>query len=545
MNGSVLRIFAVLVSIICASALFVACAPIDAVKDFFADDGTGHIFKIAIDSTPENLDPQLASDANSIAVAKNLFAGLMRYDENGRLVGWLAEDYTISGDGLTYTFKLKDGYKWHSLEDFEAPVTAHDFVFGFQRLMDPKIASPHSADYYCISGSRAARAGTADIKDIGVRAVDDYTLEFTLEYQNAEFLNLLAELPAMPCCREFYETSGGKYGLEAENTCSNGPFYIRYWLHDPYGKDNYIRLRRNPGYSEMSYVSPAGINYLITKSVDERRTDFAESAVDAIIYPAGSYAPTDSDSSVYGYSTIAGLIFNEKIEAFSSPDVRQIFSWALDRDALNQNAPDILLDSRRLIPDDRRISARGYASKTDDEVTAPNSAMAKYKWSFILSDGDKSELIGKTVMVPSWLEYSDLLRDLTDSWYSALNIHFSIDIVNADDYNERLSKGDYDIALVTLSSQAASPIDYIRPFAGGKYGISLESARSAVSEEGRYSSLSTLNYRCAEAEDEILSQYHFIPVWQLPTVLCFDEDAEGITLDPFSGTAYFENAKMF
>lgn len=539
------RVFALLAFIICSVLIFGACAPLDAVVNFFADDGTGQIFKIALDSNPGSLDPQLADDESAVMIAKNLFAGLMDYDANGRLVGRIATDYVISNDGLTYTFYLDEGYSWHATGDFEAPVTAHDFVFGFRRLMDPKTASPHSDKYYCISGAAAARSGEAGTNTIGVKALDDYTLEFTLEYQNAEFLYLLAELPAMPCCEEFFNTSGGKYGLEAEATCSNGPFYIRYWLHDPYGTDNYVRLRRNPGYSEKSYVSPAGINYLITPNFDERKSDFQNGSTDALLYMPGQKADSKGEH-ILGYADTFGLVFNEKLGAFSDPEVRQIFSWAIDREALRSASPYVLISAESIIPDNPTLNARGYTSRIDNEITASNRAMAEYKWSFLLSEREKSELIGMTVMVPSSFEYSDILNELAESWYSVFNIHFRIEIVNERDYARRIKDGEYQIALASLSSDKASPFEYLAPFGSeNTYGVSLDEVRVAESEQGRYTSLSAMNYACSEAESAILSGYHFIPIWHVPTVCCVGDDAEGLTLDPFTKTVYFENAKKF
>ncbi len=545
MTAARLRRIMPVVFIICAAVIFVACAPLEAVVEFFSDDGTGHIFKIAIDSDPDCLDPQLAVDKNSVNIAKNLFAGLMDYDENGKLVCRLAEDYTVSNDGLKYTFYLKEGYKWHAVGDFEADVTAQDFVFGFRRLFDPKTASPHAEKYYCINGAEAAARGLIGTENIGVTAVDDYMLEFTLGYRNAEFLYLLAELPAMPCCEEFFETSGGKYGLEAEATCSNGPFYLRYWLHDPYGKNNYVRIRRNPGYSEMSYVSPAGVNYIVTPDAEERNSDFLNSATDAALFSGSSAAPIDGNEYICGYADTVGLIFNEKIKPFSNPEIRQIFSWAVDRETLGASSPDILLDAGGVVPKNPALSQKGYSGTFDPEVTASNKAMAEYKWSFVPTDSEKSELIGKTIMIPSDFGYGEYLSALTDCWYSVFGIHFAAEFVNPRDYENRLKSGDYDIALITLHSDSADPLDYIELFGSGEFTFRSAAAASAISERGRFGSMTLLNYGCSEAEKEILGEYHFIPIWQVPTVLCFDEDAQELRLDAFSGTVYFENAKMF
>lgn len=530
--------------IICSVFVLVACAPLEKVTEFFADDGTGHIFKISLDSDPGTLDPQLADDPSAVTVSKNLYAGLMEYDEEGRLCGRLAKDYEISSDGLKYTFYLEEGYKWHSLEDFEAPVTARDFVFAFQRLMDPKTSSPHSDKYFCISGARAVKYGGADPETLGVKALDDYTLEFTLEYKNTEFLALLAELPAMPCCKEFFTLSKGKYGLEAEAICTNGPFYVRYWLHDPYGSDNYVRLRRNPGYSEKSFVSAGGVNYLIEKDAEKRLSDFDSGVTDAIVFTAGSFQESEGET-ICGYSATAGIIFNEDVPAFSDPAIRQLFSWGIDREALNSSAPEKLISSSSLVPETKAMLSRGHASPELEDVGVSDLKMAEYKWSFLLDDGRKSELIGKTVIVPSSFGYNGFLEELTDSWYSAFGIHFSIEIVNDRDYAEKIKNKDFDIAVVSVSSLSGSPLDFIRPFGDGSFGIRLEKSSEALSQEGRFETPSELNFSCRSAESEILSEYHFIPLWSLPTVCAFDDDAEGLRLEPYSNTVLFEDAKMF
>ena len=534
-----------LVIMICSSALFVACGVVDKVVGFFADDGTGHIFKIAIDSIPETFDPQLLNDENSAMIARNLYFGLMRYDSDDRLAVGIADDYSISSDGLTYTFSLKKGYNWCAAGDFEAPVIADDFVFAFRRLFDPKTESPHAEKYFCILNAEAANRGEISPEEIGVSAPDDFTVEFTLAYPNSEFLYLLAELPSMPCCELFFETAGGKYGLEAETTCSNGPFYVRFWQHDPYGKDNYVRLRRNSGYSEISYVSPAGINYLTEMDDAERESDFLDGTTEAFVYPAGS-VPNTENGSILGYTAVSGLIFNEKVKAFSDPEIRQIFSLATDSASLCEPVSDILKPAFGLVPSEPAILSRGFASRLDPKAASPNPSMAEYRWSFALSDGEKSELIGMNITVPESFGYAYLLNDLVDSWYSVFGIHFGIEIVNDRDYADMLKSGDYDIILASVSSDSGSAFDFIEPFGfEARFGIRVPEALAAEQGRGGFKTSAEAGYACSEAENAIITEYHFIPLWYLPTVCAFDDDVEGLSFDPFTKTVYFENAKKF
>lgn len=539
-----MRVFSLFVLIICMIASFVACSPVDKIVGFFSDDGTGHIFKYAIPSSPESLDPQLASDESAAAVLKNLFSGLMEYDEKGRLRGAMARDYVVSQDGLTYTFYLKEGFKWHALGNYETDVTAGDFVFGFRRLFDPKTESPHSEKYFCIKGASAARSGNISPEEIGVKALDDYTVEITLEYPNAEFLYLLAELPASPCCEDYFISSGGKYGLEADAVCSNGPFFVRYWLHDPYGKDNYVRLRRNPGYSDIEPVGPAGINFLVTKSAEERESDFLSGTTEAVLFRAGSFTDTDGGN-ICVYNNTVGLVFNERLSAFSDPEVRQIFSWAADRESLSESAPETLLSARGIVGDCPVIAARGYKAAVPQEVSKTDLPMAEYKWSFTLDERQKSALVGSTILVSDTFGYSDCLKELSACWYDLLSINFSIEIVNERDYENRIKSGDYEIALVNLST-GGDVLDYLLPFgSAGSYGISLEEVKAAESEAGRYSTLAAYNYRCSEAENAVLSGYHFIPLWHVPTVLRYGDDIEGLKLDFTTRAVIFRDAKKF
>lgn len=527
--------------IICVTLTFVACEPIEKVISFFSDDGTGYIFKIALSSDPKNLDPQLADDPSSVTVAKNLYAGLLEYDGSGRVSGKVAKDYTVSEDGLKYTFYLREGYKWHALGNYEYPVTADDFVYAFRRLMDPKTASPHSEKYFCIKNSEKARKGEIGVEEIGVSAPDSLTVIFELEYPNAEFLRLLSELPAAPCCEDFFITSGGKYGLEAEAVCSNGPFFVRYWLHDPYGKNNYIRIRRNPGYSDITPVSAGGVNYLITKDPEERLNDYNEGSVDMIVFPAGELAASDGEEYISESAGTAGIIFNENIDIFGSEELRQVFSWAIDREALKEASPDTAIEAKSIIPD----GFMGYTPRTPEEVGKTDLKMAEYKWGFLLTQKQQSSLIGMTLMVPEDFGYADYLEAVSDSWYKVFATHISIENVTRRDYEERLSNGRYDLALAVIDSDGCAQ-DFLLPFGSDKsFGMEFDKAKELENNSGRFETLASLDYACSEAENEILSGYHFIPLWHLPSVCVYDDDCADIKFDRCTDTVFFENAKHY
>ena len=160
---------------------------------------------------PQNLDPVLAEDIASVIAVTNIFEGLVRRSADGSLVPGVAERYESSDDGLTYTFYLRENAVWN--DEKKTPLTAEDFVFGFQRLFNPSTNAVNAAKLYCIKNAQAVHRGELGVEQLGVQATGPHTLVIQLEYADLMFLDLLATPAAMPCNREFFASTKGKYGL--------------------------------------------------------------------------------------------------------------------------------------------------------------------------------------------------------------------------------------------------------------------------------------------------------------------------------------------
>ena len=135
-----------LLAALAVSLLFAGCS----------HSGTdGQIFRYDITSEPTNLDPQLANDHESMLVIQNSFEGLLTVDEDNQIAQGVAERYEVSDDDLIYTFYLRQDAKWSD----GTPVTAEDFVFAFQRLVDPATLSPHASSFFCIKNAQSIYQG--------------------------------------------------------------------------------------------------------------------------------------------------------------------------------------------------------------------------------------------------------------------------------------------------------------------------------------------------------------------------------------------------
>ncbi|HKD27335.1 MAG TPA: ABC transporter substrate-binding protein, partial [Xanthobacteraceae bacterium] len=152
------------------------------------------VLRIANLSEPESLDPHKTSTVVEHNILDNLFEGLMVLDPSGGVALGVAERFSISEDGLTYTFRLRDNAKWSNGE----PVTAGDFVYSLRRIEDPKTHSQYAEVLYPIKNAQEVNTGKAALTELGVVAPDARTVEITLKAPTPYFLQLLTHTSSLP-----------------------------------------------------------------------------------------------------------------------------------------------------------------------------------------------------------------------------------------------------------------------------------------------------------------------------------------------------------
>ena len=187
------------------------------VKTYLADKGytTKDTYTITYNSDPSNWDVLATSKAVDSEVLVNTYDGLFEYDMENRLMPALAESYTVSEDGLTYTFKIREGIKWVDSQGREyADVQADDFVAGMQHMMDAQGGLEYLVQGVIKNATQYITGEVTDFKQVGVKATDKYTLVYTLEAPTTYFMTMLGYGVFAPMCRQFYVAQGGKFGAE-------------------------------------------------------------------------------------------------------------------------------------------------------------------------------------------------------------------------------------------------------------------------------------------------------------------------------------------
>lgn len=224
-------------------------------------DKDNKVLNITNSADITSLDAAKIRDTLSREVTLNVMEGLVRMDKDMNTVEGVAKEWKMSEDGKVWTFKLREDAKWSNGER----VTAHDFEFSFKRTLTPSIACENTSVFYDIVGAEDYNMGKIDnADDVGVKALDDYTLEIQLVRPVTYFDKLMCHPIFSPQNKKFVEEKGDAFGTSIEDTLFNGPFVLSSWkMEDQYSMD------KNNNYWDRDSVK---LNQVHTKIVKDNNT---------------------------------------------------------------------------------------------------------------------------------------------------------------------------------------------------------------------------------------------------------------------------------
>ena len=285
----------------------------------------GYIY-YRLNTNPTTLDPALIIDVTGGSIASKLFNGLVRLDEDLSIQPDIARDWSISRDGLTYTFRLKHGIYFSNKQE----VKAYDFKYSFKRILDSKSKSPNTWVLEKILGANDFMRGRAeDVR--GITVIDDYTLKIRLKRPFSPFLSLLTMTAAYVVPFEEVERSGPDFSSHPVGT---GPFVLKEWL-----PNRELKLERRGDY----FDGPAKVKGIIYRIIPEDLTavtEFELGNLDIITIPASEYLryrkdPTKQNfiSSLKGINTYY-LGLNCSKPPFHNLNIRRAINHAIDREKI-------------------------------------------------------------------------------------------------------------------------------------------------------------------------------------------------------------------
>lgn len=288
------------------------------------------IAKLISGGEPGSLHPALSQGTHESIILDHIYEGLMKRDENGNIVEGMAESYEISEDGLTYTFKIRPDAKWSNGD----PVTARDFEVAWKYALAPETASNYAFQLYYLEGAEAYNLGEGSADEVGVKALDDSTLEVKLVLPTSYFLELCAFYTYYPVNAKVQEEMGAEWSHNGDTFVSNGPFALSAWNHD-----ESVEVVKNENYYNKDAVKLDGITFYISEDLNTMWQMYQNDEID-IDYdlPADVLgqlqASNDSELTIVPELATYFYRFNTTEKPFNNEKVRKALSMAIDRQLL-------------------------------------------------------------------------------------------------------------------------------------------------------------------------------------------------------------------
>ncbi len=430
-----------------------------------ADAPTGKYIRTNNTSEPGSLDPALAQGTHDSWILMHTFEGLMTYDKDGNVVpGMAAAEPVISEDGLTYTFTLKDGMKWSNGD----PVTAKDFEFSWKRVSDPDLAADYAYQVFYIEGMEERFTGedangdgkVATVDDIGVKAIDDKTLEVKLVAPTGFFTELTAFYTYFPVNQKVVEANPD-WAKNGDTHVGNGPFKLTRWDHNAK-----IILDKNPEYYDVANIKIDGIDMDV---IDDDNTSYQKydgGEYDIIVKmpPAvtGQMVETNNPELVLGPQV--GTYYynlNAEVPPFNNVKVRQAFALALDRDTITGKiSKGGEIPAQGIVPFGLKDETGAeYRDKMENAIKF-DAAQAKT----LLDEGLKEEGLttdvfnGMTILYNTSEAHKLIAQAAQEMWRNNLGIEIGLENVDFQVKLDREKAGDYQISRAGWIGDYADPM---------------------------------------------------------------------------------------
>jgi oligopeptide transport system substrate-binding protein len=416
----------------------------------------GNVIHLANGTEPSDLDPQIITGRPEANIVRALMEGLVTPDpETLAPRPGQAERWEISADGLVYTFYLRPNAKWSNGD----AVTAHDFVGSYQRMLTPALASQYAYQLYLANNAEAYHRGEIeDFSEVGFKALDDLTLEITLDHPTSYFLNVLIHTSWYPVHLPTVEKFGGleRQGTRwtrPENYVGNGPFVLDEWI-----PNQHIDVVRNPHYWGAADVRLDGARFYPIENADTEERMFRTGQLDVTqalpLNKIDEYRANHQDVlQVDDFFVSAYYRVNVNRPALSDPRVRRALALAIDRTGLAEEVqrgtktpafsltPPLPNFQPPIVFEDNLEKARALLA----EAGFPNG----------------EGLPEIEVLYPT----SDSGRIITEAlqamWRNGLNIDVSLFNQEFKVYLQSMSNQDYDVAWSAWGGDYADPMTFL------------------------------------------------------------------------------------
>ncbi|WP_313629158.1 peptide ABC transporter substrate-binding protein [Enterococcus italicus] len=426
-------------------------------------------FKVVVQQEMPSADLSLATDTISFSALNNVYEGLYRLDkDNNPEPAGAAEKATVSDDGLTYTIKLREDAKWSNGD----AVTAADYVYGWQRTVNPKTASEYAYLFSPVKNADDITAGKTAVDQLGIKAVSDYELEITLTKATPYFDYLLAFPSFFPQNQKVVEENGSNYAQTSDNAVYNGPFTLTDF--DGPGTDTEWSYTKNDTYWDKDNVKLSKIDVSVVKESSTSLNLFQDGEADDVILSGELAQQMANDKSFVSQpeATTTYLEMNQRDadSPFNNENLRKAISYAIDRDALvNSILGDGSIASTGLVPSNLTFSPSDNEDFTKAAGTelSYSKKQAKEYW-----EKAKKELGITSLSFDILSSDTDSSKKITEYLQSAIQealdgVTVTLSPVPFSVRLDRSNSGDFDVVMGGWGADYADASSFLDLFVSG------------------------------------------------------------------------------
>ncbi|WP_427813785.1 peptide ABC transporter substrate-binding protein [Enterococcus sp. 22-H-5-01] len=502
-----------------------------------SDNGT---FNLVVSQEMPTADLSVATDTISFTALNNVYEGIYRLDKDNKpQPAGASEKVKVSDDGKTYTVKLREDAKWSNGD----PVTAKDYVYGWQRTVKPETASEYAYLFESVENAADITAGKKSPDELGIKAVGDYELEITLTKATPYFDYLLAFPSFFPQNQKVVEANGKDYASKSDKAVYNGPFTLEGF--DGPGTDTEWEYKKNDNYWDKDEVKLSSIKVNVVKESSTALNLFKDGEADDIIL-SGELAQQNANESTYQSfkeARTSYLEFNQREDnsPFKNENLRKAISYAINRKSLvNQVLGDGSVVSTGLVP-----SGMSKNPETDEDFAKEAGDLAPYdkKKAKEYWEKAKKELNIDSLSFELMASDTDSSKKVIEYMQSALEealpgvtvkptpVPFSVRL-------DRSNAGDFDVLLGGWGADYADPSSFTDLFVTGNsynrgrwsnkdYDTAVEDSanKDASDENARWKDLQ-------EANKIISDESGVAPLYQLSEAHLINEKVKGIVHHP-------------
>ncbi len=510
--------------------------------------------KVGLSTEPISMDPHIGNDSNTSTALMLAFEGLLNV-KDGKIEPGMAERYDVSEDGLTYTFHLRDA-KWSD----GVAVTAKDFADTWARMLTRQDAMDLAYLIFPIKNAEAVNKGEMDASELGVKVIDDKTLEVTLGAAYPFMVTLFASSPMYPIRSDLVEKNGNAYGNDAGTFESNGPYIMKEWAHS----DKMV-FTKNPDYWDAASITFETIELVAITDPNTMKNMFDNGDLLWMDIPSPDMIPGYEGTPGFAYFNAGGVTFialSHKGTSEANAKITQnrnfimALSSALDREGLvkamfPQNAPFTGVINP-VISDELGGKWGDTYDVTDKyhKVAADPDAAKEYMAKACEELGYASA--ADMPALDFFTTTGDLQRTLSEyfqnTWAQTLGIKIEIRQLEFTQYWENLYNQPYDIVRTGWGPDYDDPFTYLDMWNsnGGwnKTGWVDDEYNQLMIDANLEQDFAKRNDMFAQAEEILLTRAPIIPLYVSRGALVINPKVENLSVNTFGARFDFRYATI-